>query len=106
MGISSDIIRGYNDPIILSCIKEEPSYGYEISKTIRERTDYHYVIKETTLYSAFKRLEKNGYVTSYVGKETNGKKRTYYQITSLGEKYLAEKIDEWQLTKDVIERFI
>ena len=59
--ISSDVIRGYNDTIILSLLLEQPSYGYEISKRIRELSNGDYIIKETTLYSAFNRLEQNGY---------------------------------------------
>jgi len=49
--ISSDVIRGYVDTIILSLLIEGDSYGYEISKNIRIKTDELYVIKETTLYS-------------------------------------------------------
>ena len=104
--ISSDVIRGYNDTIILYFLKKEPSYGYEISKSIKELSNGKYVIKETTLYSAFTRLEKNGYVTSYSKESENGKKRTYYEITKEGRKYYKEKCDEWQLTKDVIDLFI
>ena len=59
--ISSDVIRGYNDTIILFLLLDGPSYGYEISKMIRELSEDKYIIKETTLYSAFSRLEKNGY---------------------------------------------
>ena len=60
MNISSDVIRGYNDTIILYLLLDNPSYGYEISKKIKELSDDKYIIKETTLYSAFTRLEKNG----------------------------------------------
>jgi hypothetical protein len=63
--ISSDVIRGYNDTMILFLLLEEPSYGYEISRKIREISEGRYVIKETTLYSAFSRLEKNGYIESF-----------------------------------------
>ena len=52
-GISSDIIRGYNDTMILYLLLDRPSYGYEISRTIRMMTDGKYAMKETTLYSAF-----------------------------------------------------
>lgn len=104
--ISSDVIRGYNDTMILRLLLEKPSYGYEISKTIRQMTEEKYVIKETTLYSAFSRMEKNGYVTSYSSTEENGKKRTYYQITDEGREYYKLKCEEWTLTKDVIERFV
>lgn len=103
--ISSDGIRGYNDMIILYLLLEEPSYGYEISREIKERTDGKYIIKETTLYSAFTRLEKNGYIESFFGSETNGKRRTYYRITESGRNYYREKCSEWELTKEVVEKF-
>lgn len=104
--ISSDGIRGYNDAIILSILSDEDSYGYEISKRIREGTDALYVIKETTLYSAFTRLEKQGLIRSYPGEVTHGKKRTYYQITADGRASLTEKLLEWQQTKIVVDQFL
>ena len=105
--ISSDGIRGYNDMIILCLIYDEPSYGYEISKEIKKRTGENYIIKETTLYSAFTRMEKNGYIASFSDDDTaNGKRRTYYRITEDGRQYYQEKCAEWALTKDVVERFI
>lgn len=63
--ISSDVIRGYNDTLILYMLLDGESYGYEISKNIRKLSDEKYVMKETTLYSAFTRLEKNGYIDSF-----------------------------------------
>lgn len=104
--ISSDVMRGYNDTIILCLLIGGSSYGYEISKKIREMTAEKYVIKETTLYSAFTRLEKNGFIESYFGNETNGKRRTYYRLTEKGREYYREKCEEWQLTKEVVEHFI
>lgn len=107
--ISSDVIRGYNDTMILYILRKEPSYGYEISKTIKQMTDEKYLIKETTLYSAFTRMEKNGYIESYIAEPDvngNGKKRTYYRITDAGRQYYEEKCEEWFLTKDVVENFI
>ena len=106
MEISSDVIRGYNDTIILSLLLDSPSYGYEISKRIPDMTDDCYIIKETTLYSAFTRMEKNGYLESFPGYADNGKRRTYYRITEKGHQYYSEKCSEWELTKRVIEHFI
>ena len=104
--ISSDVIRGYNDTMILYLLWEKPSYGYEISKQIKTLTKEKYVIKETTLYSAFTRMEKNGYIVSFSSDEESGKRRTYYRITDLGREYYAQKCAEWNLTKEVIENFI
>ncbi len=106
MEISSDVIRGYSDPIILFLLQEADSYGYEISKSIKDRSREKYVMKETTLYSAFNRLEKNGHIESYYGDETQGKRRTYYRITEKGKCYYREKCDEWKLTKEVVNEFM
>ncbi|MCQ2503446.1 MAG: PadR family transcriptional regulator [Saccharofermentans sp.] len=105
--ISSDVIRGYNDIFILYLLLKNPSYGYEISKQIRTLTEEKYIIKETTLYSAFTRMEKNGFIESFVDEDlAGGKKRTYYRITQAGVEHYKAKREEWVLTKEVIEKFI
>ena len=92
ISISSDVIRGYNDTIILCLLMKGPSYGYEISKQIRTISEEKYVIKETTLYSAFTRMEKNGYIESfYDDNNATGKRRTYYRITDAGRAYYHTK---------------
>jgi len=104
--ISSDVIRGYNDTMILYLLQIKPSYGYEISKDIKALTKEKYIIKETTLYSAFTRMESNGFIESYSESAENGKRRTYYRITQKGVEYYKEKCEEWNLTKEVVENFI
>lgn len=104
--ISSDVIRGYNDTIILFMLLEHESYGYEISKNIKIISNEKYIIKETTLYSAFNRLEKNGYIESFYKDKTFGKRRTYYRITTAGLNYYREKCEEWKLTQEVVNHFI
>lgn len=104
--LSSDIMRGYNDTMILSLLLEHDSYGYEISRSIQERSGGAYTMRETTLYSAFNRLERLGYVSSYQGSETFGRKRTYYAITDAGQKFYAEKREEWHLLQQVMRSFI
>ena len=104
--ISSDTMRGYNDIILLSLLLNQASYGYELSRQIRERTEGLYSIKETTLYSAFERLLRSGYIVSFFGEESFGKRRTYYRITPKGRAYYFEKCEEWELTKTVISKFV
>ena len=36
----------------------------------------------------------------------NGKRRTYYRITAAGMAHYRQKCREWQLTKDVVGRFL
>lgn len=65
-----------------------------------------YIMKETTLYSAFRRMEKNGYIELFFRNETEGRRRTYYRITEEGKRYYEEKCKEWEVTKEVVDKFI
>ncbi|NLP48740.1 MAG: helix-turn-helix transcriptional regulator [Clostridiales bacterium] len=104
--ISSDLIRGHLDAIILKLLSEKDRYGYEISKEIFARSQEQFQIKEATLYAVFQRLEKKELIESYSGNVSHGGKRRYYRITKLGRAYLLQGIEEWKLTKRVIDIFI
>lgn len=104
--ISSDIIRGHLDAIILRLIYEKDRYGYEISKEIASRTKNEFQIKEATLYAVFQRLEKKELIESYFGSISLGGKRRYYRITSLGKAYLREEVAAWHAARDIIDIFM
>ncbi|KOP77722.1 PadR family transcriptional regulator [Cytobacillus praedii] len=104
--IRSDIIRGHLDSIILRLIYEEDRYGYEISKEISLRTDNRFQIKEATLYAVFQRLEKKELIESYLGEVSQGGKRKYYRITTLGKAYLQEMVKEWKEVRAIIDLFM
>ena len=62
--IPSDILRGHTDTIILARLTEGDSYGYIINKTIQEKTQGAFELKEATLYTTFRRLEQAGLIES------------------------------------------
>ena len=95
MAISSDLIRGHLEVVILRLILEKDRYAYEISNQITTRTNETFIIKEATLYAMVQRLEKKGIITSYVGTKSKGSQRRYYTITTLGKAYFKEKLNEW-----------
>jgi len=104
--VNTDIMRGLNDIMILYLLMQEPSYGYEISRQIREKTRDGYVIRETTLYSVFARLESAGYIESFSGTVSMGRPRTYYRITDAGRTYYRQKCQEWQEIQSLLLPFI
>ena len=106
MSITSDMIRGHTEPIILAHLIEGDSYGYQINKEIMEKTNNLYELKEATLYSAFRRLEEAGLIISYWGDENIGARRRYYSITDKGrDGYQAYKKD-WENAKNIIDRLL
>ena len=95
MSISADTLRGHTDTIILTQLMRGDNYGYEINKTIQQRTGGAYGFKEATLYTAFKRLESAGLISSYWGEDGPGARRRYYAITRRGLGELEERRAEW-----------
>ena len=91
--------------MILRVLIDGDSYGYEISKRITEISENRYTVKETTLYSAFSRLEKLGYLRSYPGSFSGGRERIYYNLTFEGKSYYRQKCEEWALVKPLISKF-
>ena len=106
MSISADTLRGHTDTIILTQLMRGDNYGYEINKNIQQRTNGEYGFKEATLYTAFKRLEQNGLITSYWGADGPGARRRYYAITDQGRRQGADNIAEWEHTRALLDALI
>lgn len=106
MSITSDLIRGHTDAIILAALIGGDSYGYKINRSIYDLTMGKYELKEATLYTAFKRLEEAGYIRSYWGDEATGARRRYYSITESGVESYKKMLNEWQETKTTIDKLM
>ena len=106
MLITSDLIRGHTETIIMAHLCRQDSYGYEINKAIQRSSGGKYELKEATLYGAFRRLEENGYITSYWGDETTGARRRYYRCTESGREYFKSCCAEWTAAKKLIDILI
>lgn len=107
MEINKEVLKGHIDTIILSLLLKKDMYGYELAKTVREKSQGKFELKEGTLYLSLKRLEKNNWIQSYWGDEQGpGGRRKYYQITTQGRSILKNKILEWNFVKQLIDSFL
>ena len=106
MTLSADILRGYTDAIILMQLQNGDSYGYRISREVSRISEGGLEMKEATLYTAFRRLEGAGMISSYWGDEMSGARRRYYTITELGREKLRLDRENWQQTKQILDRLI
>lgn len=106
MSITSDVIRGHTEPIILAHLLENDSYGYQINKEIMEKTNNLYELKEATLYTAFRRLEQAQLITSYWGDQEVGARRRYYAITDKGREVYGEYKKDWENAKYIIDQLL
>jgi len=92
--------------VILHTLNKKDCYGYEIIKILEKKSDRELILKEPTLYSILKRLEKEGYITSYWGDETNGGRRKYYSLTTEGKHHYKEMIQHWEYTKKLNDKLL
>ncbi|MDR0448613.1 MAG: PadR family transcriptional regulator [Treponema sp.] len=101
--LSSDLLRGHTETIVLGILHQGDAYGFEIYNTILERTGERYELKETTLYSSYKRLESEGCIRSYWGDETQGARRRYYCLTDKGREAYRKNMKDWEFTRNILD---
>lgn len=106
MSIAGDLIRGHTDAIILARLMHADSYGYEINKIISTLSAGRFELKEATLYTAFRRLEELGHIASYWGDSGAGARRRYYTITPSGREACYRLLQEWNETKDIMDKLL
>lgn len=104
--LSSDLLRGHTDTIILKLLQSGDKYGYEITKLIFELSNNEYELREATLYSSLKRLEKDGHITSYWGDESQGGRRKYYHLTHSGRELYRINKQNWDYAVKLLKELL
>jgi PadR family transcriptional regulator PadR len=104
--LSSDLLRGHTDTIILKLLMDSDKYGYEITKLVYENSDQQYELKEATMYSSLKRLESDKHIISYWGDETQGGRRKYYRITKTGRELYETNKQNWNKAKEILKELL
>jgi len=93
---AQELLRGIVEPLLLSLIGELPMYGYQIIKELEKRSQGYLKVKESTIYSALRRLERQGLVLSSWQQVARSQKRRCYKLTEKGRQILSEKLTGWQ----------
>lgn len=79
------------DTLVLSIVERADTYGYEITRELRDELE----ISESTLYPVLRRLQKDECLEIY-DKEFSGRNRRYYSITERGRCQLELYRGEWE----------
>ncbi|WP_028509144.1 PadR family transcriptional regulator [Ruminococcus sp. NK3A76] len=89
------------DSMVLAIVEKEDTYGYEITRNLREVAD----VSESTLYPVLRRLQKNMLLETY-DREYMGRNRRYYRVTAKGITALDEYKSEWQHHKEMVDKIL
>ncbi len=104
--LTSDLLRGHTDTMVLKLLHSEDMYGYQIVKELYKRSNEEYELKEITLYSSLKRLQNDKYIKSYWGDESKGGRRKYYKITDHGKDLYNIKRENWDYSKNILDKLL
>lgn len=103
--ISSDLIRGHIDTIILHTLLSGDKFAQQISDSIDEKSGNAYKINQATLYSSLKRLESLKFVVSYWNDSENGR-RKYFKLTESGKACVEENLSNWSYSRSIIDKLM
>lgn len=98
---NSELLRGVLDLCLLAVIQDEPAYGYEMTKRLRERGLA--TVGEGSIYPLLGRLEREGLVETHRVASNGGPPRKYYSASRAGKKALADGVGEWQAARDAVD---
>jgi len=99
------LLRGVVEPLLLFIIGELPIHGYEIARELERRSEGYINLTASTLYSALRRLESRGLVSSSWQQITKQKRRCY-ELTERGRQILAEELAQWEKFLGATDRVI
>lgn len=83
--------KGVLELLVLSLLKDRDHYGYEMVEKISDHID----ISEGTIYPLLRRLNKDGYVSTYLEESQSGPPRKYYKLSDSGFKVYEKQIEVW-----------
>lgn len=96
--MDAQLKRGFLEVLVLSSLKEAPSYGYKIINDISSLIE----ISESTLYPILKRLQQQAYVNTY-NEQHQSRLRKYYRITDLGRSELIKAREDFKEIEKIYE---
>ena len=79
---------------ILCVLQDEDLHGYDIAKSVAQRTDGCCTPREGTIYPVLKQFAEGGYVT-FTSEIVSGRERKIYSVTDKGREAFKVALAEW-----------
>jgi len=92
--------------LILGVLSRQPSYGYEIVKSVNDQAKGLFTWREGTIYPVLHKLEKDGLIRGKWQDSQSGPQRKYYYITAKGRAALSEDAQHWHGFYELISAIV
>jgi PadR family transcriptional regulator, regulatory protein PadR len=94
--LSSDMLKGTLDMMILRTLSTGDGHGHTIAKVIERTSEDVLEVEQGSLYPALHRLENRGWLSSYWGASENNRKAKFYRLTPAGRRRLTLEAGRWR----------
>src|SRR5277367_697736 len=94
--VSSEMLKGTLDMMILRTLVVGDAHGHTIAKVIERSSEDVLEVEQGSLYPALHRLENRGWVSSYWGVSENNRKAKFYRLTAGGRRQLTVETSRWR----------
>ena len=103
---SATLVQGTLDMLILKTLELQPRHGWGIAMRIEQISKGVFQVNPGSLFPAFRRLERAGWLQSEWRETENNRRAKYYSLTAKGRKQLAGERREWARQAAAITRIL
>jgi len=103
---SGSLVQGTLDMLILKTLALEPMHGYGIAQRIEQISGGVFHVNPGSLFPAFRRLERSGWIKPVWKPTENNRNAKYYAMTERGRKQLKSETEEWGRQSAAITRIL
>jgi PadR family transcriptional regulator, regulatory protein PadR len=102
----SDLVQGTLDMLILKTLDLEPMHGYGVALRIQQISKGVFQVNPGSLFPAFRRLERAGWIEGEWRATENNRRAKYYLLTDQGRRKLRNETREWSRQIAAIARIM
>lgn len=100
------VVQGTLDMLVLKTLALQPMHAYGIAQRIKQISQGVFDVNPGSLFPAFKRLERAGWLASEWRASENNRRAKYYSLTPTGKKQLKAETRDWKTQMIAISRIL
>jgi PadR family transcriptional regulator PadR len=99
-------VQGTLDMLILKTLALEPMHGWGIGQRLEQTSGGVFQVNPGSLFPAFRRLEREGWVRAEWRDTENKRRAKYYCLTEVGRRKLRAETRDWESQSAAIARIL
>jgi transcriptional regulator len=103
---NTSLVQGTLNMLILKTLALEPMHAHGIGLRIQQISKGVFQVNPGSLFPAFKRLERSGWLDSEWRATENNRRAKYYVLTASGRKQLTSETRDWKTQSVAVARIL